>query len=232
MYLHGIPNVLDGQGLANWGKLAGPGIDQSETEAAARIIGQDLYSIDSNGYQVEIIAGIPHPSRQEVAYVESRAKYNPKNDYVAVNFRLIRSGPNLPKVSWTIKSYNQFFGCNVRFLDWFEDCVVFIYREKHRTHICSFSRQYPFYRFWKKHTAVWTKIGDMWVINSDRLGYWDRRGNGFGQLWTINGVHRAPLEDNEKECSKVYVIRLPSLDALPPLSLKEAEIEGLKPKSF
>jgi hypothetical protein len=230
---------LYSQGIPHWYptkfsylKLSGPGVDHARTIATGNILGRDLRSIDSKGYQVEIIAGVPHPSRQEVAFVESRAKEFPRTNFVHIKFRLILSGPKYPEVSWTIESYNPYFGCNVRFLDWFEDWALFIYREKHRTYICAFGRKYPFYRFWKKHTAVWKKIGDLWTISGDRLGYWDRRGSDFGQLWTIDAGYGILSEDTDKECSEVRVIRLPSLIALRPLSLEAAEKQGLKPESY
>lgn len=38
---------------------------------------------------------------------------------------------------WEPKTYNSYFGCDCNLIEWIDDHLVFIYKEKHDTYICS-----------------------------------------------------------------------------------------------
>ena len=64
--------------------------------------------------------------------------------------------------SWEPETYNPYFGCDTRFLEWYGDAVVFIYREKHSTYVARVS--------FDQHPAYY-QIEDDWILNGREIGY-------------------------------------------------------------
>lgn len=60
-----------------------------------------------------------------------------------------------------IESYNPFFGCDVRLLEWIDGAAVLIYREKHSTYACQFGDVWP---------PKFAKIEDRWIKKDGILG--------------------------------------------------------------
>ena len=72
---------------------------------------------------------------ERVAWVEQRwqdAGYPDIEEYTLT----MRAGDGRER-AWIVETYNPWFGCEVYLLRWFGDEVVAVYREKHRTIVCT-----------------------------------------------------------------------------------------------
>jgi hypothetical protein len=143
---------------ASFGFSAGSEPDPQRVEAAARVLGRSVRFVDDNGYQREMFAAALNGQAGMVAYVETRAKQ--LTDRVDIAIHLHVRAKDGREVVWEIISYNPYFGCNVRFMEWFGETVLVIYREKHRTYVCRIGLDFP---------PVHKEIGDYWVINGSVL---------------------------------------------------------------
>jgi hypothetical protein len=141
-----------------FGVSSGADPDPQRVEAASRILGRAARLVDDHGYQREMFAAAIDEQAGVVAYVESRAKQLSGRVEIAIHLHVQASDGR--KVAWEIVSYNPFFGCHVRFLEWFGKTVIMIYREKHRTYVC---------RFGLNFAAVCKEIGDYWVMKDGVL---------------------------------------------------------------
>jgi uncharacterized protein (TIGR02996 family) len=147
------------------------------TEVAAAL-GTPLTRTDADGYELSICSGARSGLNGAVAYLESRSKWFQSRADIAsrsqwteirewiepyhdVRYHLRLRGANGEEAAWEPETYNPFFGCETRFLDWYGDAVVFIYREKHRTYIA---------RFGFEGAAKYQVIGDDWVLDGRVLG--------------------------------------------------------------
>jgi hypothetical protein len=144
--------------VASFGFSAGSEPDPQRVEAAARILGRSVRFVDENGYQREVFAAAVNEQTGMVAYVETRAKQLWDRVDIAIHLH-VRSKDGR-EVVWEIISYNPYFGCNVRFMEWFGETVLMIYREKHRTYVC---------RIGLNFSPVHKEIGDYWVMNGSVL---------------------------------------------------------------
>jgi len=158
LFSQGIPNPeLFGIGL-HWVSGAGP--DPEAVRRVADMLGRKPRSVDESGYQVEIVSAAVRGDRRAVAYVRSRAKQLP--DLVDVTFHLVLRELEGKEVAWEIETYNPFFGCDVRLLEWFDERVVIIYREKHHTYVC---------RLGFDQAVERRRIEDDWIRAGDVVGY-------------------------------------------------------------
>jgi hypothetical protein len=124
--------------------------DEARIAEAARILARPVKYVDADGYDQEIIAASIGPAGA-IAYVACAAKE--LAGYVDVSFEFRLYGGSADEVVSEIASYNPYFGCDVRFLEWLGSTAVLIYREKHNTYIaeCSMkgSAQYkPISGYW------------------------------------------------------------------------------------
>ena len=177
LFSQGIPNPeLFGIGL-RWVSGAGP--DAETVREVAEILGQQPRSVDDSGYQVEIVSGAVREDRRAVAYVRSRAKQLP--DLVDVTFHLVLRELEDKEVTWEIETYNPFFGCDVRLLEWFDErVVIIIYREKHHTYVC---------RFGFDEAVERRRIEDDWIRAGDVVGY-----RGLKEA-TVRRIHLPDISD-------------------------------------
>lgn len=135
--------------------------DPDRLPSAAQALGRPVKYIDHDGYDQEIIAASFGPSG-ELAYVACAAKDLGGGFFeVSTEFRIRDAASS--EVASEIESYNPYFGCDVRFLEWFGTTAVLIYREKHKTYIAACSAG---------STARYKSIADQWIVRGDRLGYW------------------------------------------------------------
>jgi hypothetical protein len=139
--------------------------DPERVQEAAGILGRQSCITDSDGYECELVAAAISVSGR-VAYVESRAKDvgpHPLGEFgrlidISIRIHLVeKDGTNR---SVDIESYNPFFGCEVRFFEWFGDTAVLIYREKHWTFACRFGDIWP---------PRFVKIEDDWILHNNQL---------------------------------------------------------------
>ncbi len=148
---------------ASLGFSSGTDPDPERVEAAAKALGRSVRFVDDEGYQREVFAAAINGQTGTVAYFESRVKQVTKMTDVHLHVHV--RGTDGSEVVWEVKSYNPYFGCNVRFMEWFGETVLTIYREKHRTYVC---------RFGLDSAPVCKEIGDYWTLNGSVLA--SRRG--------------------------------------------------------
>jgi hypothetical protein len=68
--------------------------------------------------------------------------------------------------AWELKWYrDSAYPCEVRFLEWYGNAVLVIYREKHQTYTCRFGLDSP-----AQHKVIGSRY-DLWVVDGRRLGY-------------------------------------------------------------
>jgi uncharacterized protein (TIGR02996 family) len=129
-------------------------------DAVARAIGRPAKYTSAFGYEVEITDAATCVRTGAMAYLESQSKT--VNHFCDINYTLRLRGPGGQATSWEPETYNPYFGCRVRFLEWYDNVVLFIYREKHRTYIARVGFDVlPDYR----------EIEHDWVLSGEQLGY-------------------------------------------------------------
>ncbi len=116
-------------------KCSGDDPDLDAVMSAARALNRDPYITDRGGYDCDILAAAMHPTGSKFTYVEQRSKPGPNGVDVAITIHCVTDDIDR---SADIKSYNPFFGCNVRYMQWHGDSVVLVYREKRHTYVSTF----------------------------------------------------------------------------------------------
>jgi hypothetical protein len=140
---------------------SGSGPSPSLIEEAAQIVAQPVHFTDGEGFEREIIAASPKRLDGAIAYVTTSAiDIGPHLD-VSIRFH-IRDGKGT-EVASEIRSYNPFFGCDVRHLDWLGDFAVLIYREKHNCYAATCE---------PGGEPIYEEIADYWLLNDDVIGFW------------------------------------------------------------
>jgi hypothetical protein len=164
LYAGGQPNP-DMAGIPIRGPVSGRDPATDRISEAARVLRCAVQFVDADGFEQEIIAASPVRNDGALAYVSTSAKDVGQGGIdVAIRFH-VRDAQSR-EVSSTIESYNPYFGCDVRFLEWMDNSALLIYREKHRTYVAvSDSTAVPRY----------VQIADAWVIKDGVLGYWNYR---------------------------------------------------------
>jgi uncharacterized protein (TIGR02996 family) len=147
--------------LGDYHSSSGSGPDAGRAEQVAAALGRPVRYVDAEGYERHIVAAAPGPRPGPLAYVECRSQQ--REDYLDIRYRLhVRDGGG-QEAAWELKTYNPYFGCDVRFLEWYGDAVLVIYREKRRTYVCRFGPDCP---------AEYKAIEDYWALDGHHLGYW------------------------------------------------------------
>lgn len=73
-----------------------------------------------------------------IDYTENKLAWlqsNEKDEY------LLRVFENDTVFNWKPITYNAYFGCFCNLIEWYNNHLIFIYKEKHDTYICSISQQ-------------------------------------------------------------------------------------------
>jgi uncharacterized protein (TIGR02996 family) len=134
--------------------------DGGRAEQVAAALGRPVRYVDAEGYERHIVAAAPGLRPGALAYVECRSQQ--REEYLDIRYRLhVRDGGR--EAAWELKTYNPYFGCDVRFLEWYGGAVLAIYREKHRTYVCRFGPDCP---------AEYKAVEDDWALDGHHLGYW------------------------------------------------------------
>jgi uncharacterized protein (TIGR02996 family) len=130
------------------------------TEVAALALGRRVKITDARGYEITIESAATCMLNGRVAFLESRSKWNGGSHDIRYDLRLRDFDGNA--TSWEPVTYNPYFGCDTRFMEWFGDAVLFIYREKRHTYIARVGfDSLPDYR----------EIADNWVLNGREIGH-------------------------------------------------------------
>lgn len=192
LYIGGAPNP-DTLGFIPLRYSAGDGPNARELERAAAALGEPIRATDSSGYECELIAAAVNDAGS-IVYVRSRCKE--REGVVDIEFRVHLFTAD-GDASWPIETYNPYFGCDVRLIDWIGDVAIVIYREKHHTYVC---------RAGRRDAAAFARIEDDWVIGPDVVAYWE---------WNATRVSRMRLSDfHELEALSEEEARV--LNLLPP----------------
>jgi hypothetical protein len=139
------------------------------------------------GFQREIIAATQPVAGCLLAYVESQARQN-HGGGVEVAFHLLIRDPDGSVRGTELESYNPYFGCEVGHLEWCGECVVLIYREKHRTYVCRVGMSGP---------AAFVAIGDDWVVEGGVVTHRSGEGAPARRLALPELDELPPLPDGE-----------------------------------
>jgi uncharacterized protein (TIGR02996 family) len=132
---------------------------QRRERIAARL-GRPVTFTDSKGYEQEIVAAAEHPATDSVAYVECRSKWIGNTQDIKYHLKLRRLDSET--VAWDVETYNPYFGCNVRFLEWYGDTVLIIYREKHRTYAARVGLDYR---------IEYKELSDDWILEGPQIAF-------------------------------------------------------------
>jgi hypothetical protein len=109
-------------------------VDVDPTEAineVARRLGRPPVRKDADGYEREIVGACVSADGARLAWIEGRSKLVGR--IWDVEFVLHATVDGRETITWTVDTYNPFFGCAVGWMGWMGDDVVAVYREKHRT---------------------------------------------------------------------------------------------------
>ena len=88
---------------------------------AAQALHRDPYITDHDGYDCDILAAAVHPDGLQFTYLEQRSKPDPRAVDVTIKIHHVINGGG--DLSEDIESYNPYFGCNIRYLQWHGDKV-------------------------------------------------------------------------------------------------------------
>jgi uncharacterized protein (TIGR02996 family) len=130
-------------------------------EEVARVRGRPTQRTDDRGFTLTVEAAATNPRTGAVAYLESRSKWEGHFHDIHYHLHLRRADGHV--VTWEPHTYNPYFGCDTKFLEWYGDAVLFIYREKHAHYAARFGFDGPA-RFQKLAT-------DYWLLDGRELGF-------------------------------------------------------------
>ncbi len=133
--------------------------------SAAQALNRVPYITDRAGYDCDILAAAMHPDGSQFTYIEQRSKPEPGRVDVTIKIHHVTNEDD--NRSEDIKSYNPFFGCNVRYLRWHGDSALLVYREKSHTYAATYGRVWP---------PDFRPLGDRWIINGTSLAYVNNNG--------------------------------------------------------
>jgi hypothetical protein len=112
--------------------LGVPSVDQTQAiRFVAEQLGRPVVYTDSEGYEREIVGAAAADGGRKMAWVEGRSKSIGNVMDVEFILHAKTSAADLP--SWTVETYNPYFGCQVGYMGWSGEQVVLLYVEKHKT---------------------------------------------------------------------------------------------------
>jgi hypothetical protein len=130
-YPGGVPNP-ERVGFISLSHLGGGHVDQTEAIAAVALrLGRPARFKDAAGYEQEIVGACVGADGARLAWIEARSKW--LTSVMDIEFVLHATERGRETITWTVDTYNPFFGCQVGWMGWMGDDVVAIYREKHKT---------------------------------------------------------------------------------------------------
>jgi uncharacterized protein (TIGR02996 family) len=154
--------------------------DPRRAELAAGVLGRPVQYVDQQGYERHIVAAATHGLTGALAYVERRSRQRWR--YLDIHFHLRVRDLSGAEAAWEVQSYNPYFGCDVRFLEWFGHVALVIYREKHRMYVGRFGLDAP---------AEFKAVEDDWVLDGRHLGHRGYRETSVRRL-AIPGLQELP----------------------------------------
>ncbi|HEX8561947.1 MAG TPA: hypothetical protein VF676_03100 [Flavobacterium sp.] len=91
---------------------------------------------ENNGFSITYnLGGDAHVIiKDDIAYSDNKLAWfqtSSREDH------LLRVFENNNNFNWIPETHNQSWGCECYLLEWFQEQLVFIYKEKHRTYVCA-----------------------------------------------------------------------------------------------
>lgn len=160
LFIGGQPNP-EMAGIALRGQVSGSDPMHDRIDAAAKILSRPVQYVDARGVEHEIIAASPVRADGASAYVSTSAK--DVGSHVAISICFHIRTAQARETAAEIESYNPYFGCDVRSLEWMGNSAVLIYREKHNTYVAVCDDE---------GLPRFVQIADAWVLKNDLLAYW------------------------------------------------------------
>lgn len=145
--------------------------DPARVGAVTEMLGRPVQFVDDKGYTITITAAATSGFTDAVAYLEERSQWRRRrwadpfeweSDFHDIHYYLRIRGKDGREVAWEPKTYNPFFGCDVQFMEWYGDAVLFIYEEKHDVYVSRFGLNEP---------ARFHAIGDNWILDGCQLAH-------------------------------------------------------------
>jgi hypothetical protein len=169
-YPGGVPNP-ERVGFFSLSHLGGTHVDQSEAIAAVAVrLGRPARFKDAAGYEREIVGACVGADGARLAWIEARSKW--LANVMDVDFVLHATDRGRETITWTVETYNPFFGCEVGWMGWMGDDVVALYREKHKTLVAVVRAG---------ATPRLFEIEDDWTLTGDAVYYDSRDEEGLAE---------------------------------------------------
>lgn len=100
---------------------------------AEKLFAEKKWFVDEDDYEWRIMAQTADEKNERLAWVEWRFKQGQgEREYHNYYLKARTTADDFWR--WEIETYNPYFGCDVKFLDWLDDSVILIYEEKHDTY--------------------------------------------------------------------------------------------------
>jgi hypothetical protein len=141
---------------------------------------------DEHGYLWEVTAAEVDEAARRAVWVEWKEKDTGRVVDTAY-FLKARDGSRLV-AHWEIETYNPYFGCRARFLGWHGDSVVFVYEDKHDTHVATSARGQDVRR---------AQIAPEWSVETDFVAYRNSDAGRVDRLALPTLEPLPPLADDE-----------------------------------
>jgi uncharacterized protein (TIGR02996 family) len=191
-WLHDLQQDLPTWWVAIVGGLrAGPKTEPDfapAIEQVARVRHRPTKRQDEKGYDLEVTAAATSPLNGAVAYLESCSKW--EGNYHDIHYHLNLRDPSGHVVACDPHTYNPYFGCEPKFLAWYGDAVLFIYREKHSTYAARFGLRSP---------AVYQRMEDYWLLDGPEITFIGYRKPTVQRLSVHNLEPLEPLTPDEAQ---------------------------------
>ncbi|MBN9119658.1 MAG: TIGR02996 domain-containing protein [Planctomycetes bacterium] len=147
-------------GLRATSEEAGERTISSRAEEAARRLGCERVRTDEKGYEVEVCDAATSELTGALAYLQCRSKWH--GQVQDIHYHLYLRDAAGFSTTWEPHTYNPYFGCGPKFLEWYGDAVVFIYEEKHSHYIARFGFNDP---------VKYHRIEDDWILDGREVTF-------------------------------------------------------------
>jgi hypothetical protein len=128
-------------------------------ERIKEFLGTEKEFTDKDGYLHEILALTKN--NENICVIESKEKMVKNLLDISIKCKILSNGKLI--IEKDIESYNPFFGCDVLFIAWIEDSVIFVYTEKHNTYVGKYTIDTD---------IVFQNIGRTWKYSKNILGFY------------------------------------------------------------
>lgn len=169
----------------------------AQIQALCEVLQRESEFEDADGYFVEIEAAAEGAAGRW-AWLESREKEVGRLVNISLKIHLYQQDEI--QYSWDIETYNPYFGCSVKYMEWWDDVLIVLYSEKHDTYVAALQVG--------EEPRFLTVADTFWIYDAQLMC----------DSTAVDGA------------SGVKVIQLPALARLPNLSWEKARSAGWVPE--